>query len=408
MAEAPIVFLSYASEDNYWVDAFRASPAFKGIGDVHVLDYAAVEFWDPAARLELIERSAAVIAFVSADYRNKQWTIAEWERALTEAQRCRLVFVPIMLDADAIAWWEDQRQRGKLTALPRDYAYVSFTDADGRRLEIRPEDTQVNSLIARLAWQIKQELAMKFQPLGARPAEVHVGASSPPVVSPGETFVARFAAYTDANRDKVKAVIEQEAPTSQLRLDLDRCRWRRGTKATVRLECGNAMVTNPVQTFSWDASYKMLRFDVTVADYVTSDTLILRFDVAVEGMPIISLRPEIKIIKRDQQHKGAAALASFVEVRAPKSAFASYVASDRREVLGRIRSLQISKQINVFLDCLSIRPGEQWKPKLRDEIVSRDIFWLFWSREAMKSSWPNFNSFSVSSAASAMQVFDLA
>jgi hypothetical protein len=24
---------------------------------------------------------------------------------------------------------------------------------------------------------------------------------------------------------------------------------------------------------------------------------------------------------------------------------------------------------------------------LRDEIVSRDIFWLFWSREAMKSPW---------------------
>jgi hypothetical protein len=88
------------------------------------------------------------------------------------------------------------------------------------------------------------------------PSEVRLGASTPPVVSPGETFVARFAAYTDANRDTVKAIIEQEAPTSQLRW-LDRCRWRPGTRVSVRLECKHAKVSNPVQTFKSSAS--MLR-----------------------------------------------------------------------------------------------------------------------------------------------------
>jgi hypothetical protein len=216
--------------------------------------------------------------------------------------------------------------------------------------------------------------------------EVHLGASTPPSVSLGETFVARFAAYTDTNRYMVKAVIEQEAPTSQLRLDLDRSRWRKGTKVSARLECGHATVANQVQTFSWDGSYKILRFDVTVADNVRGDTLILRFDVAVEGLPIISLRPEVQI-RREQQYGIATPSASFVEVRAPRSAFASYAASDRREVLGRIRSLKISTRMRVFTDCMSIRPGEQWKPKLCYEIGSRDIFWLFWSRKAMKSKW---------------------
>ena len=41
----------------------------------------------------------------------------------------------------------------------------------------------------------------------------------------------------------------------------------------------------------------------------------------------------------------------------------------------------------MFLDCLSLRPGDKWKPKLRDEIDNRDIFWLFWSRSAMMSEW---------------------
>jgi hypothetical protein len=225
------------------------------------------------------------------------------------------------------------------------------------------------------------------KPIGEqrRSSEVRLGASAPPSISVGETFVARFAAYTDANRDKVRAIIEREALRS-LRPDLDHCRWRTGTKVTVRLECEHATVSNSVQTFSWDGSYKILRFDVTVADNIPGDTLILRFDVAVEGMPIISLRPELQI-RREQQYGIATLPASFVEVRAPKTAFASYAAKDRREVAGRIRSLEISTGIDVFFDRQSIRPGEKWKEKLRNEIGSRDIFWLFWSRKAMKSKW---------------------
>src|SRR5207248_4014115 len=75
------------------------------------------------------------------------------------------------------------------------------------------------------------------------------------------------------------------------------------------------------------------------------------------------------------------------ETTAPKTAFASYTAADRREVLGRIRSLQIFTGIDVFLDNLSIRPGEMWKPVLDTEIRNRDIFWLFWSRDAKESPW---------------------
>jgi len=173
MPDAPRIFFSYASEDGYWVEAFRKSTAFKSIGGVRVLDYAAEEVgYGPlgAALDEQIHRSAVVIAFVSRDYYKKQWTIAEWEQSLTEAQRRRLLFVPIMLDADATAWWQSQRKQGKLTSLSRDYAYVTFTDAGGGRLDIRPEDTQVNGKIARLARQIRDDLE-SAAPLGAERAD---------------------------------------------------------------------------------------------------------------------------------------------------------------------------------------------------------------------------------------------
>jgi TIR domain len=157
----PRIFFSYASEDKFWVEGFQKSVGFANVGLVRVLDYAAEEvgYGDLGKKLnEQIDGSAVVVAFVSANYCKKKWTVAEWEKALTEVQRRRLVFVPLMLDADAVTWWQDLRKRGRLTALSRDYAYVSFFDAAGRPLDIRPEDTKVNGKIARLAQQIRQDL----------------------------------------------------------------------------------------------------------------------------------------------------------------------------------------------------------------------------------------------------------
>jgi TIR domain len=216
--------------------------------------------------------------------------------------------------------------------------------------------------------------------------EVHLGIATPPVISPRQSFVARFAAYTQANRDNIHEKLELEAPSSQQRLDLDICRWHRNTKVEIRLEVDGAKVLNPMQSFLWNGAWNLLRFDVKVHDNFDAPVLILKFDVAVEGLPIISIRPEIKF--QSQEKASLVALKeSFIEIKAPTSAFASYSTSDRQEVMSRVRSLQIFTGIDVFLDCLSLQPGDEWKTKLEREIRDRDVFWLFWSRNAQKSKW---------------------
>jgi TIR domain len=218
------------------------------------------------------------------------------------------------------------------------------------------------------------------------PDEVYLGVGAPRAVSPGEEFVVRLTAYTEACRGEVRRVIEAEAPSSHLRLDLETCRWRRGARVTVRLDGSHATFANPAQTFKWNGAWHVLRFDVSAHSNLEGQALILRVQVAVEGVQIAALRPEIEVFKAASLPISSQHL-SFVEVKSPRSAFASYAREDRREVLGRIRSLQVFTGIDVLLDCLSIRPGEEWKPRLQREIVDRDIFWLFWSRHANDSAW---------------------
>jgi TIR domain len=216
--------------------------------------------------------------------------------------------------------------------------------------------------------------------------EVYLGIATPPVISQRQSFVARFAAYTQENRDNIHEKLELEAPSSQQRLDLDICRWHRNTKVEIRLEVDGAKISNPLQSFLWNGTWNILRFDVKVNDDFDAQVLILKFDVAIEGLPIISIRPEIEV-----QTQGKAGIVaskeSLIELQAPTSAFASYSTSDRQEVMSRVRSLQIFTGIDVFLDCLSLQPGDEWKPKLEREIRDRDVFWLFWSRNAQKSKW---------------------
>ncbi len=156
---APWIFFSYAGEDAWWIELFR--PHFSVVGAVRIQDYKADSVpYGPLgeALSEKMEASVVVIAFVSNHYRSKEWTVAEWEKGLDEAQRRRLIFVPIMLDADAVVWWQELRREERLTGLTRDYQYTDFTDG-GEPAIIGPENPRTIQKIVKLALRIRDDLA---------------------------------------------------------------------------------------------------------------------------------------------------------------------------------------------------------------------------------------------------------
>lgn len=161
-AKVPKIFLSFASQDGFWVKLFTHQDWFGlQLGNVIIenylinerLDFGPLRIWLE----QQIDEATVVIAFVSKHYQGKQWTGVEWNKALTEFQRRRLIFVPVMLDAQAKAWWDDLLQKGGLSGLSPDYMYSDFSDAYSERVNIG-ENSAVQMKIAKLAERIKRLL----------------------------------------------------------------------------------------------------------------------------------------------------------------------------------------------------------------------------------------------------------
>jgi TIR domain len=108
---------------------------------------------------------------------------------------------------------------------------------------------------------------------------------------------------------------------------------------------------------------------------------VLKFDASIDNIVVARLRLDVEITAaaREPDRNG-------VLSEAANTAFASYASEDRLRVLDRLSEIRRSG-VDVFLDCLCLHPGEQWKRVLESEIVQRDLFLLFWSRHAKRSQW---------------------
>ncbi|RNC67190.1 MAG: toll/interleukin-1 receptor domain-containing protein, partial [Desulfuromonadales bacterium] len=210
---------------------------------------------------------------------------------------------------------------------------------------------------------------------------VQLGASAPRQAKPGSEFTTRFVAYEKALEQEVRDLLTKLAPTAETVLGIQECRWKRDTRVTVKLSGRGLAVDPPEQEFTWQGGRNILEFDVTVPKDAEEGTIPLKFDVAIEGIVVARLRLELEITAKPK--KGQATATG----EPAKTAFASYSSKDRLRVLDRVDAIKISAGIDVFQDCLDLNPGEEWKPRLDDEIRDRDLFLLFWSKSASESKW---------------------
>jgi hypothetical protein len=109
----------------------------------------------------------------------------------------------------------------------------------------------------------------------------------------------------------------------------------------------------------------------------------IKFDVIVDGIIVARLRIPLAI---NRSHDGAAERQD-VTVDSARSAFASYASPDRARVLDRVASVRTATGMDIWMDCINLRPNDHWRELLGLAIETRDLFLLFWSRDAFESQW---------------------
>jgi hypothetical protein len=216
------------------------------------------------------------------------------------------------------------------------------------------------------------------------PAEpVLLGISVPVKVSPGDEFTARFVACVERLEREVAAKLELLGLGANTAIGFQRCQWQLGSRFRVRVTSPHLIVSPEEQEFVWNADASVLDFGVRVPPKARGRRTSLQFEVFLDGARVALLRHDLSVaLMRRQAGKRRVQLG-----RAPRTAFASFASKDRNRVLDRIASLRLAAGLDVFMDCLSLRPGEEFKKSLLTEIQQRELFLLFWSRNALASQW---------------------
>ena len=215
---------------------------------------------------------------------------------------------------------------------------------------------------------------------------VRLGASAPRQCSPGQRFTAALVAYIDAARASAREKLEALGePDDRVVMDVAPQRnasWQLGAPVAVRLTGEGVEVTPGEVRFEWNGHENLAAFAARVRDDAPA-AVSLCFEVFLADVPIAFIPMRLNVAAQT-----APLAAQQAQARVPGSVFASYSSKDAQPVTQRLSTLQRwSPRLDIFQDCLDLQPNTSFQPQIKAQIAQRDVFLLFWSRNAAASPW---------------------
>jgi serine/threonine-protein kinase len=203
---------------------------------------------------------------------------------------------------------------------------------------------------------------------------------APWTVSAGTSFILEVWAYLREHRDDV---IERATRHGRLieRGSRGPLKTERGTELTLVLRIDGFNVDEPHESLFWLGDAVNVPFIVQAPAELSPGVYPGRISVLHNGMLLTRLVFDVEV-GRESAEAGKLGLRR----EQIKTAFASYASADRDEVLRRVQGI-VAAGVDVFLDVLSLRAGDEWEDLLVKNIREKDIFYLFWSVAAAKSQW---------------------
>lgn len=152
----------------------------------------------------------------------------------------------------------------------------------------------------------------------------------------------------------------------------------------LRLSMSGVDIADPSDTIIWHGDPTNASFAVALPASISESELTGTVQLSIDGVPFGKIT-FVAPIEGTDHAQTTDYERKFACIR---RAFASYASAERAEVLGRLQGMRaVCPDLDVFLDVLSLRAGDDWEARLRAEVPTRDVFYLFWSTAASSSEW---------------------
>jgi hypothetical protein len=213
---------------------------------------------------------------------------------------------------------------------------------------------------------------------------VHFSVTSPPSVLRGSSFVLNVWAHLDRQRREVLERARQESMGADVQIkSKGPIKIAHGTILIVGLRVADLTVDPSEDVILWEGEIGNATFALSVPEYVAEGTKHGVARIRLAGQEIARLNFIVRVGEPSLSCETAP-----VEVQRHRTAFASYASEDGDAVLGRIQGMQkVVPSLKVFYAAAELRSGEHWQERLKQEILRRDVMYLFWSEAACRSRW---------------------
>lgn len=204
------------------------------------------------------------------------------------------------------------------------------------------------------------------------------------LVVPGKSYLLDVWAHLDDQRQEVIRRAKEAYQEGDTRIETKGpVRVARGAILTVNLRIPDFIVKQAEDTILWVGQIGNARFRIGVPENAGLGRHEGTITVSLDGIQIAVLRFDLEVGLEESRVGQLQA-----RERRVRSAFASYASEDRDRVAARLQGMRKAlPELDLFWDVVSLRSGEFWRKRLKDEIARRDIFYLFWSIAASRSKW---------------------
>jgi len=215
--------------------------------------------------------------------------------------------------------------------------------------------------------------------------DVSFSVTAPSRVLSGAVYVVELWAHHPDEIERVMKLAKEGSPDIKIQSkSKGPTRLRRGAMISIALEIEDMSMDSPVETIIWRGHLGRATFLVSDPNRASLGPKRGKAKVFVKGLEIARVHFVIEVVESSP----AKAQRLQARIRRYKKGFASYASSDRDEVLRCIQGIQkIAPEMEVFLDVLSLRSGQNWQDELWKVIPKNDVFYLFWSVHAAASEW---------------------